>query len=109
MAEIDEDVTENFDAKVSANQSLTFQRELKEEKELLQRMLTKIDTQIHGLQVEQLHLLGLINKSLNKAKGKSPPREPTDNNQQASTSKTLDLSVPPAYMFQEEMEDEDED
>lgn len=37
--------------KISANELLAFQRELKQEKELLQKILTKIDDQVHRLQV----------------------------------------------------------
>ncbi|XP_017890680.1 uncharacterized protein LOC108631347 [Ceratina calcarata] len=107
MARIDDCVLENSNIKTSANELLAFQGELKEEKELIKKMLAKIDARIHELQVEQLHLLGLINKLLKK--GESPLHESTSNSQEASIIKTLDLSVPSTYVFQEEMEDEDED
>lgn len=40
--------------KISANELLAFQRELKQEKELLQKILTKIDDQVHRLQVNMI-------------------------------------------------------
>lgn len=40
--------------KISANELLAFQRELKQEKELLQKILTKIDDQVHRLQVNMV-------------------------------------------------------
>lgn len=109
MAGVDDDGLEGSDIKISASDSLAYQRDLKEEKELLEKILSKIDARMQGLQVERLHLLGLINKALKKMKGQSPPRESTHDSQQASMSKTLDLSVPSTYVFQEEIEDEDED
>lgn len=40
--------------KITANELLAFQRELKQEKELLQKILTKIDDQVHRLQVNMI-------------------------------------------------------
>ena len=58
--------------------------------------------------MEQLHLLGLMNKSLKGTKVKSPCKS-TNDNQQASTNKSLDLSVPStSKYYEEEMEDEDD-
>ncbi|KAF3424885.1 hypothetical protein E2986_06157 [Frieseomelitta varia] len=95
-------------AKISTNDLLAFQRELKQEKELLQKILVKIDKQLNSLQVEQLHLLGLMNKSLKGTKVKSL-YESTNDNPQASTNKSLDLSVPStSKYYEEEMEDEDD-
>lgn len=99
--------------KISTSDLLVFQRELIQEKELLQNILAKIDNQISGLQVEQLHLLGLVNKSLKAKKAKSHPQsieyQSTNDNQQDSTSKSLDLAVPStSRYYEEEMEDEDD-
>lgn len=95
--------------KISANELLAFQRELKQEKELLQKILTKIDDQVHRLQVEQLHLLGLMNKSLKGTTENSSSYEPENDIQQESTNKSLDLSVASAFKhFEEEIEDEDD-
>lgn len=63
--------------------------------------------------MEQLHLLGLVNKSLKGTKTKSPPpsikHELTNDNQQDFTSKSLDLAVPStSRYYEEEMEDEDD-
>ncbi|KOX78581.1 hypothetical protein WN51_07442 [Melipona quadrifasciata] len=94
-------------AKINTNDLLAFQRELKQEKELLQKVLIKIDDQLNSLQVEQLHLLGLMNKSLKATKIKSPC-ESTNDNKQVSTNKSLDLSVPStSKYYEEEIEDED--
>ncbi|CAD1470827.1 unnamed protein product [Heterotrigona itama] len=100
-------------AKISTNDLLAFQRELKQEKELLQKILIKIDDQLNSLQVEQLHLLGLMNKSLKGTKVKSQMSQQmyksTNDNQQASTNKLLDLSIPStSKYYEEEMEDEDD-
>ncbi|XP_033196925.1 uncharacterized protein LOC117160339 [Bombus vancouverensis nearcticus] len=99
--------------KISTSDLLVFQRELIQEKELLQNILTKIDDQISRLQVEQLHLLGLVNKSLKGTKTKSPSQsikyQSTNDNQQDFTSKSLDLAVPStSRYYEEEMEDEDD-
>lgn len=51
MEEID-DLEDSI--KISANELLAFQRELKQEKELLQKILTKIDDQVHRLQVNMI-------------------------------------------------------
>lgn len=59
--------------------------------------------------MEQLHLLGLINKSLKSTQDESPPYELINDNQQDSTSKSLDLSVASTSKhFREEFEDEDD-
>lgn len=63
--------------------------------------------------MEQLHLLGLVNKKLKGTKTKPPPQsikyQSTDDNQQDSTSKSLDLTVPStSRYYEEEMEDEDD-
>lgn len=61
--------------------------------------------------MEQLHLLGLVNKSLKgtKTKSQSIKYQPTNDNQQDSTSKSLDLAVPStSRYYEEEMEDEDD-
>ncbi|XP_076754101.1 uncharacterized protein LOC143425289 [Xylocopa sonorina] len=109
MAEIDENDVENYNLKLSANELLAFQRDLKEEKELLQKMLAKIDDQVHRLQVEQLHLLGIMNKSLKGARDNVSPHKSTNDDQLESTNKSLDLSVASALKyFDEEIEDEDD-
>ena len=59
--------------------------------------------------MEQLHLLGLMNKSLKGTKVESHPYKSTNDNQQLSTNKLLDLSVPStSKCYEEEMEDEDD-
>lgn len=42
---------ENSSAKIKANELLAYQRDLTQEKELLQKISAKIDDQVHGLQV----------------------------------------------------------
>ncbi|CAL7952294.1 unnamed protein product [Xylocopa violacea] len=114
MAEIDDDDAVYYNLKLSANELLGFQRDLKEEKELLQKMLAKIDDQVHRLQVEQLHLLGIMNKSLkgardNKRVARVCTNKSTNDVQLESTSKSLDLSVASALKyFDEEIDDEDD-
>ncbi|KAK1129109.1 hypothetical protein K0M31_020239 [Melipona bicolor] len=94
-------------AKINTNDLLAFQRELKQEKEFLQKVLIKIDDQLNSLQVEQLHLLGLMNKSLKATKVESPCKSKNDN-EQVSINKSLDLSVPStSKYYEEEMEDEE--
>lgn len=44
-------------AKISTNDLLAFQRELKQEKELLQKVLIKIDDQLNSLQVNIYKIL----------------------------------------------------
>ncbi|XP_017792773.1 PREDICTED: uncharacterized protein LOC108574662, partial [Habropoda laboriosa] len=110
MTEIGEEDLENCGLKVNANELLAFQRDLKQEKELLQKILVKIDDQVHRLQVEQLNLLGIMNKSLKGTKERSPKHESTSDNQENTTNKFLDLSVASAFdYFKEEVEDEDDD
>lgn len=46
-----EDDLEKPRTKMNANELLAFQRDLKQEKELLLKILTKIDDQVHRLQV----------------------------------------------------------
>lgn len=63
--------------------------------------------------MEQLHLLGLMNKSLKGTETKSSPQcikyQSTNDNEQDSTSKSLDLAVPStSRYYEEEMEDEDD-
>ncbi|XP_060831384.1 uncharacterized protein LOC132915522 [Bombus pascuorum] len=99
---------------ISTSDLLAFQRELIQEKELLQNILAKIDNQISSLQVEQLHLLGLVNKSLKDTKTESHPQsikyQSTNDNQQDFTNKSLDLAVPStSTYYEEEMEDEDDE
>lgn len=123
---------EKYSARVNTNELLAYQRDLKEEKELLQNMLIKIDKQIHGLQVnisvicsihfllyttifcnkifkvEQLHLLGLMNKSLRGAEQPMSCKS-VDDNQEDLTNNSLDLSVATTFKhYEEEMEDEDD-
>ncbi|XP_029049787.1 uncharacterized protein LOC117605657 [Osmia lignaria lignaria] len=99
---------EKYSARVNTNELLAYQRDLKEEKELLQNMLIKIDKQIHGLQVEQLHLLGLMNKSLRGAE-QPMSHKSVDDNQEDLTNNSLDLSVATTFKhYEEEMEDEDD-
>lgn len=58
--------------------------------------------------MEQLHLLGLMNKSL-KGTTEDSSCEPENDIQQDSTNKSLDLSVASAFKhFEEEIEDEDD-
>lgn len=96
---------EKYSARVNTNELLAYQRDLKEEKELLQNMLTKIDDQIHRLQVEQLHLLGLVNKSL---KGSEQSHKLSDD-EENPINKSLDLSVATGFKhYEEEIEDEDD-
>ncbi|CAK9815478.1 hypothetical protein ANTQUA_LOCUS8454 [Anthophora quadrimaculata] len=110
MTEIGEEDLENCGLKVNANELLAFQRDLKQEKELLQKILAKIDDQVHRLQVEQLHILGMMNKSLKATKERSPEHESTSDNQKNNTNKFLDLSVAStADYFKEEVEDDDDD
>lgn len=94
--------------KMNANELLAFQRDLKQEKELLLNILSKIDNQVHRLQVEQLHLLGLINKSLKNSEEKSESHESIyEAQEQDSTTKSLDLSIASSFKyFQEEDEDD---
>ncbi|XP_003700440.1 uncharacterized protein LOC100877721 [Megachile rotundata] len=97
---------EKYSARVNTNELLAYQRDLKKEKELLQNMLTKIDDQIHRLQVEQLHLLGLANKSL---KGSEQSDKLISDDEEDPINKSLDLSVAPAFkQYEEEIEDEDD-
>ncbi|XP_076232840.1 uncharacterized protein LOC143178198 [Calliopsis andreniformis] len=106
---MDDDV-ENLNLKMNTNQLLAFQRDLKQEKELLLKILTKIDNQVHRLQVEQLHLLGLMNKTLKSTEERLSPYEPTNDDQEESVNKSLDLSIDCAFKYyQEEVEVEDED
>ncbi|KZC07048.1 PREDICTED: uncharacterized protein LOC107185282 [Dufourea novaeangliae] len=96
------------DIKVGANELLAFQRDLKQEKEFLVKLLTKIDSQVHRLQVEQLHLLGMMNKSMKESEEKSPSHESNHETEQDTSNKSLDLSIASALKyFQEEEEDED--
>ena len=104
-----EDDLEKPRTKMNANELLAFQRDLKQEKELLLKILTKIDDQVHRLQVEQLHLLGLMNKSLKDTEDKSSYESVNDNQEPDSANKSLDLSIASAFTyFQEEIEDEDD-
>ena len=100
---------ENPRTKMNANELLAFQRDLKQEKELLLKILTKIDNQVHRLQVEQLHLLGLMNKSLKGTEDKSSYESVNDKQEPDPANKSLDLSIVSAFKyFQEEIEDDDD-
>ena len=104
-----EDDLEKPRTKMNANELLAFQRDLKQERELLLKILTKIDNQVHSLQVEQLHLLGLMNKSLKGTEDKSSYESANDNEEPDSANKSLDLSIASAFQyFQEEIEDDDD-
>lgn len=59
--------------------------------------------------MEQLHLLGLMNKSLKDTEDKSSYESVNDNEEPDSANKSLDLSIASAFKyFQEEIEDEDD-
>lgn len=103
-----EDRLESPGLRIKTDELLAFQRDLKEEKQLLQKVLTSIDDQVHALQVEQLHLLGLMNQALKGKERKTAPNTTVNENQQQSTNKMLDLSVTSALRYLEE-EDDDED
>ncbi|XP_076618411.1 uncharacterized protein LOC143340397 [Colletes latitarsis] len=96
------------DLKMNANELLAFQKELKQEQELLKKILSKIDNQVHSLQVEQLHLLGLVNKSLKDSEEKSPLHESEDNMQDYA-NKSLDLSIASNFKYFQEENDDDDD
>lgn len=63
-----------------------------------------------SFKVEQLHLLGLMNKELKGTREESPVYESVDDNEQEEpVNKSLDLSIDSALKyFQEEIEDEDD-
>ncbi|XP_076278760.1 uncharacterized protein LOC143208310 [Lasioglossum baleicum] len=95
--------------KIGANELLAFQRDLKQERELLLKLLTKIDNQVHRLQVEQLNLLAIMNKSLKEPTDKSPLYEPEHEMPEDMTNKSLNLSIASALQYLEEEDDDDED
>ncbi|XP_031826915.1 uncharacterized protein LOC116424531 [Nomia melanderi] len=95
--------------KMSANELLAFQRDLKQERELLLKLLTKIETQVHRLQVEQLHLLGVMNKLLKDSEDKSPSYESEHENEENLSNTSLNLSVASALKYFEEEEEEDDE
>ncbi|XP_078050682.1 uncharacterized protein LOC144477097 [Augochlora pura] len=97
------------DLKMSANELLAFQRDLKQERELLLKLLTKIDNQVHRLQVEQLNLLAVMNKTLKNSEEKQPSYESENEMSQDATSKSLNLSIDTAFKYFEEEDDDDEE
>nr|XP_033332467.1 uncharacterized protein LOC117223963 [Megalopta genalis] len=95
--------------KIGANELLAFQRDLKQERELLLKLLTKIDNQVHRLQVEQLNLLAIMNKSLKDSGEKSPSYESEHEMPQDASNKSLNLSIATAFKYFEEEDDDEED
>lgn len=94
------------------NEWIHFQKQLLEEKNFLTDVLSKLDKQIHALQVEQLHLLSVINTKSNpsdvcKDTDQALPLQATSSNQ-STKQKPLDLSVPVLMNFKEEESEEDD-
>ncbi|XP_046820454.1 uncharacterized protein LOC124424908 [Vespa crabro] len=93
------------------NEWINFQKQLLEEKNFLTDVLSKLDKQIHALQVEQLHLLSVINTKSNvsdicKDTDQVLSLQPT-NSDQPTKQKPLDLSVPVLMDFKEEESEDD--
>ncbi|XP_035731644.1 uncharacterized protein LOC118445816 [Vespa mandarinia] len=93
------------------NEWINFQKQLLEEKNFLTDILSKLDKQIHALQVEQLHLLSVINTKSNasdicKDTDQALSLQPT-NSDQPTKQKPLDLSVPVLMDFKEEESEDD--
>lgn len=95
--------------KMGANELLAFQRDLKEEKELLLKLLTKIDDQVHRLQVEQLSLLAIMNKSLKEPTKASLSSESEQKMPEDISNKSLNLSIATALQYMEEENDDEDD
>ncbi|XP_046735462.1 snRNA-activating protein complex subunit 5-like [Diprion similis] len=90
-----------------ANELVKYQRELKEEEELIVSMLSKIDEQLHALQVEQLHL---ANASNSGKQTKSASQDSVSTNtvpMETNVKKELDLEVPNTWQESENDEEDD--
>ncbi|XP_015600500.1 snRNA-activating protein complex subunit 5 [Cephus cinctus] len=94
---------------------LANQRQLQREEDFIIRTLSKIDKQLHALQVEQLHLLNRMNTETTSTPAASTTHTNSkclSNNENDSIEnilKELDLTIPSSTLSPEEEVEEDED
>ncbi|XP_012259198.1 uncharacterized protein LOC105687863 [Athalia rosae] len=93
------------------NDLVRYQKELKEEEELIQKMLSKIDRQLEALQVEQLQLINALRKNARPAMSSTTTNTysaPVNNiSLKEELDLDLDLDVPSSWNLVGDMEEED--
>ncbi|XP_068989195.1 uncharacterized protein [Neodiprion pinetum] len=89
------------------NELVRYQRELKEEEELIVSMLSKIDEQLHALQVEQLHLANASNAGKQTVPASQDSVGTNAVPMETNVKKELDLEVPNTWQESENDEEED--
>ncbi|OXU29984.1 hypothetical protein TSAR_003048 [Trichomalopsis sarcophagae] len=98
--------------KDSLEKLLIYQQDLQTEEECLKKIISKMNDQVHALQVEQLHILNAINRNTNAnatTSQSSSNGNIAEMNLKKETvdpvSQELDLTIP---NFQSSEEDEDD-
>ncbi|XP_003426118.1 uncharacterized protein LOC100679449 [Nasonia vitripennis] len=98
--------------KDSLEKLLIYQQDLQTEEECLKKIISKLNDQVHALQVEQLHILNAINRNTNAnatTSQSSSNGNIAEMNLKKETvdpvSQELDLTIP---NFQSSEEDEDD-
>ncbi|KAG7207359.1 hypothetical protein KM043_009022 [Ampulex compressa] len=94
---------------IRPDELLSFQKDLLREKEFLVGLLSKIDGQIHALQVEQLHLISSMGTPVD-TKPKLMQKDVDGKNLENKTHRELDLTVPARFGgFREEIDEIEEE